>query len=318
MGNISTVSSMVQTESAAPSTVVVILNRASGAVARWRTAGHRKRIQAAFQAAGREAHIIVARADEIPHVARMAVRSSADIVVAAGGDGTVSAVAAELVGTDKALGVLPVGTLNHFARDVGISRRLEDAVRTIAAGRTRVVDCGEVNGQLFLNNASVGLYPKMVIGRDHQRLKLGRGKWLAMFRAGLRAFKRFPVLTVEVDAGDSVIIRRTPLLFVGNNRYELTLLTIGGRSAMDRGELCLYITTAAGRFAMIRLIVRAILGRLEQSRDFEALYGHNFRVDTRRSRLRVALDGEVRTLYTPLSFRSRSKSLRVVVPALEN
>ena len=318
MGNSSTVSPAAQTAGTATSTVVVILNRASGAVARWRSVGRRKRIQAAFQAVGIDAHVMVAKGGELDQIARMAVRSSAQVIVAAGGDGTVSAVAREVVGTEKALGVLPVGTLNHFAKDLRIPQRLDDAVRVIAAGHTRVVDCGEVNSQLFLNNASVGLYPRMVVGRDRQRLRLGRGKWLAMLRAALRAFKRFPVLSVEVDAGETVIVRETPLLFVGNNRYELSLLTIGGRSALDHGELCLYITTATGRFAMIRLIVRALLGRLEQSRDFEALYGTRFRVDTRRSRLRVALDGEVRTLYTPLSFRSRPKSLRVVVPAVDS
>lgn len=304
--------SVIEPTTAAPP-VFVIVNRGSGIVARSKEAGLRERIRAAFRTEGLEPHVVLARPAEVDLVARQAAKSSVQIVVAAGGDGTISGVAGELAGTDKLLGILPVGTLNHFAKDIGIPLQLADAVRVIAAGTTRSVDVGDVNGNIFINNSSIGLYPQVVIGRERQRLRFGRGKWFAMAWAFVRVFRRFPLLRVTVDADGSRTVHKTPLLFVGNNRYELNLLTVGRRTALDRGELCLYMSTASGRFAMIRLALRALFGRLEQGRDFVALFGSEFQVASRR-RLHVARDGEIVRLTPPLLYRSRPRSLRVLVP----
>ena len=306
-----TTSTLEPTTAAPP--VFVIVNRGSGMVARSREVGLRERIREAFRSEGLDPHVVLARPDEIDLVARQAVKSSVQIVVAAGGDGTVSSVAGELVGTEKLLGILPVGTLNHFAKDIGIPLQLADAVRVIAAGAVRNVDVGEVNGNIFINNSSIGLYPQVVIGRERQRLRFRRGKWFAMAWAFVRVFRRFPLLKVTVDADGSRTLHKTPLLFVGNNRYELDLLNVGCRTALDRGELCLYMSTASGRFAMIRLALRALFGRLEQGRDFVGRFGSEFQVDSHR-RLHVARDGEVVRLTPPLLYRSRPNSLRVLAP----
>src|SRR3954464_9990148 len=142
-------------------------------------------------------------------VSRAAAQRVDRVVVAAGGDGTISAVAAALAGTNKTLGVLPIGTLNHFAKDLNIPLDLEGAVRTIIEGETTPVDLGEVNGRVFINNSSLGLYPHIVSRREAQQQRLARGKWTAFFWATIQALRRFPFLDLRVEFEGRQIFRRT-------------------------------------------------------------------------------------------------------------
>jgi diacylglycerol kinase family enzyme len=137
------------------------------------------------------------------------------VFVAAGGDGTINAVAAAIAGSQRALGVLPVGTLNHFAHDLGLPMKLEDAVAVIASGARRQVDAGEVNGQLFVNNSSIGMYPTMVLDRERMK-KGGLNKWASLLWASAKAFVRYPCFEVELEVDGRVVHCRTPLVFVGN------------------------------------------------------------------------------------------------------
>ena len=137
--------------------IEVIVNSGSGP-------GHEDGIQQvlteAFKAAGVDAKINLARTgSEVTTLAQQAAKGDADTVVAGGGDGTISSVAAALIGKDKRLGILPFGTMNHFAKDLFIPLELEGAIGTIVAGHETKVDVGEVNGEIFINNSSLGLYP---------------------------------------------------------------------------------------------------------------------------------------------------------------
>jgi diacylglycerol kinase family enzyme len=140
--------------------------------------------------------------------------------------------------------VLPLGTLNHFAKDAGIPLDLDEAVATIAAGNVRQVDVAEVNDRIFINNSSVGLYPMMVSSREAQQRQLGRSKRLAMLVASLRALRNFKRrhLSIRIAGREEMI--ETPLLFVGNNRYATSLTTLSGRARLDGGELCIYAPLA--------------------------------------------------------------------------
>ena len=120
------------------------------------------------------------------------------VIVAGGGDGTINQVASRLLDSEVSLGVLPMGTLNHFAKDMGIPLELDQAIAVIATSRARLIDVGEVNGRLFLNNSSIGLYPDVVHEREHQQQRLGRGKWLAFGSACVSALRRFPFLRVRL------------------------------------------------------------------------------------------------------------------------
>ncbi|HET8747339.1 MAG TPA: diacylglycerol kinase family protein [Ramlibacter sp.] len=278
----------------------------------------REEIASLFAGVGIEAELVLAQSPEDFRAALERARGAGTrLVVAGGGDGTQAAVAAELAGTDCVQGVLPLGTLNHFAKDLGIPLQLEDAVRTIAEGRPLQVDVGEVNGRVFINNSSLGLYPEIVRERELQREHLGKSKWRALASATLHATGRPHGLAVRIgsDAQEEEQVRRTPFVFIGNNRYTMEGLDIGARESLQGGELALYCARRRGRLALLQLALRALLGRLDQAEDFEALTGEAFVIETREPRIRVATDGEVAMLETPLRYRIRPGALRVLVPA---
>jgi diacylglycerol kinase family enzyme len=247
--------------------------------------------------------------------ARQALDDGRAIVVAGGGDGTINAVASVLVGTGVAFGVLPLGTLNHFAKDIGVPLDLDGAVATIASGVSKKVDVGEVNGQIFLNNSSLGLYPDIVRDREKQQSRLGRGKWLAALWATLGALRRYPFLSVRLRLDDGQEhARRTPFVFIGNNAYTMQGFSIGERARLDAGKLSLYVAQRPGRLGLLRLGWSALCGRLAQERDFDVLDAAGFDIDTRHKRIRVATDGEVTVMATPLRYTIRPGALNVIVP----
>jgi diacylglycerol kinase family enzyme len=264
---------------------------------------------------GIQAEILIAKnGAEVTALARRAAARSKDgLVVAGGGDGTISAVAAELVGTATALGILPLGTLNHFARDLKIPVALEAAVQTIRSGKVTSVDVGEVNGRFFLNNSSLGIYPGMVKQREHQQQK-GRSKWFALLSAALATLRRYPVLSVRLKVNGRELARLTPILFVGNNQYELEGLKMGTRDRLNLGLLHSYLMRHTGIWGLLRLFFSALVGKLSTVKEFEAMCAKELWVESRRKRLSVALDGEVTVMSTPLHYRSRPAALRVVVP----
>jgi YegS/Rv2252/BmrU family lipid kinase len=274
----------------------------------------RARIVELFRSHGEEARIMEPdETNDICAVARTAAATGDPVIVAAGGDGTISAVASALAETDKVLGVLPVGTLNHFAKDLQLPLDLENAVRTIMEGEIAAVDLGEVNGRIFINNSSLGLYPRIVSGREAQQQRLARGKWTAFFWATIQAFRRFPFLDLRVEFEGREMFRRTAFLFVGNNQYEIAGFRLGTRSSINSGKLGLYLTHRTGRLGLFRLAFHALFGRVDQAKDFDVFCVTEARIETRHRRLLVALDGEVERMATPLHYRSKPAALRVLV-----
>lgn len=276
------------------------------------------RIAAAFTSHGLRAKVLLADSGEdMLAAARQAVRDKIGIVAVGGGDGSVNAVASVLIADANcrsALGVLPLGTLNHFARDLNIPLALEDAIANIAHGRRIRVDSGEVNGVAFINNSSLGLYPDIVREREKQQARLGRGKWLAFTWAAMGALKRYPFLRVRLHIDGQEHWRHTPLVFIGNNEYLMHGLDIGKRSSLTNGKLSLYVCHHTGRLGLLRLAVNALFGRLREARDFDALTASDIQIDTHKKRLLVATDGEVTIMQTPLQYRIRPASLEVIVP----
>lgn len=273
-----------------------------------------KRISRALADAGLDSEIVLAEGGNCAARAADHVKRGAELVIAAGGDGTVGAIAGELAGSDAAMGILPLGTLNHFARDLGIPPDLEDAARVIASGRERRVDIAEVNGRAFVNNASIGLYPLMVVDRESQRERLGRSKRLAMLVASLRTMARFHArrLTLSIDSGEARV--DTPLLFVGNNDYRLAIPGAGRREALDGGELCVMVMRSKSLPGFLAATGRALLG-ISRKDDLVRLDDvRTLSVDSHRSGLTLAMDGETVALQPPLTFRIRPGALRVIAP----
>ena len=288
--------------------VVVLMNAGSGT-------GHDealvRRVSALFAQAGIEAQVQLAQGAALADALKAAVAQQPDIVVAAGGDGTVSAVGGALAGTAIALGVLPLGTLNHFAKYMKLPLTLEAAVAAIAQGATTHDDVGEVNGRVFLNNSSLGLYRDVVRDRERQQKRLGRGKWLALLWASLVALRRLGFMSVRLSVDGQLWRRRTPFVFIGNNAYTMEGFAIGERAALDGGCLSLYVAQRPGRLRLLQLALFGLLGRLRQARDFDALLAPEIVVDSGHHQLRVAVDGEVTVMQTPLHYRIRPRDLRV-------
>ena len=243
-------------------------------------------------------------------------RAVGGLVVGGGGDGTIAAVAAALVGTDTALGVLPMGTLNHFAKDLGIPLELEKAVQTLFTGKVARVDVGEVNGRIFLNNSSIGFYPSIVQERKRDQ-RQGRSKWVAFAQAVALSVQQSRTLHVELD--EDHCHRQsydTPFVFIGNNRYAVAGLEIGTRAILDGGKLWVCAAPYAGRLTLIALALEALLGFVRDA-DLAAFETEQTDVHMHRDHVQVATDGEVNVMRTPLHYRSRPGALRVVVPSAD-
>jgi diacylglycerol kinase family enzyme len=277
----------------------------------------RDRLQELFEHHGLDAKITISHSGkEIHQLAKAAAEGSNSTIVVGGGDGTISAFASALIKSEhqKVLGVLPLGTLNHFAQDLQIPLTLEDAVAVIAAAHQTTIDVAEVNGRIFINNSSLGLYPQIVRERVKQQ-HLGHGKWPAFMWAAISVFRRYPFVDVRLVGAGKRLDCRTPFVFIGNNEYLMEGFNIGRRAKLDGGTLSLYVTRRLGRWGLIRLALRAFLGHARDEKDFEAITTTQVKIDSRRRRLRVAFDGEIDILETPLHYRVLPGALRVIVPA---
>lgn len=297
---------------------IVLLNCTAKQVAAMTGKDDASRIADAFIAYGMESDVRFVRPDTLASEASSAVKAAqagkADLVVAGGGDGTVGTVAAALADSEIPLGILPLGTLNRFAKDVGIGLDVATAIGVIAGGYTGRIDLGEINGRVFVNNSSLGIYPRIVMGRDAWRKRYGLGKWSAMSIAMLKTFRRFPLVRLRLKTDDDTLIRTTPFVFIGNNAYQFDLLNVGQRQNLDAGQLGLYVANARTRWGMFKLTLRGLFGMLEQARDFDEFRVTECTIETRRHRIHVAADGEVMTMEPPLRYRIRPGALRLFLP----
>jgi len=297
------------------SAVRVVVNAAAGTAAQQDVVAG---LAAYFASAGVKAEVErVEPGAELITAMRRAVSARPHIIVIGGGDGTLNSAAQLMVGTGITLGILPLGTLNHFARDLHIPPDIAAAVKNIATGRVAKIDVGIVNGHYFLNNSSLGLYPRVVRKREVERHRLRLGKWPAFVFAALSVLRRYPFLEVRLSVDGMALARRTPFVFIGNNRYEMEGFRIGRRTHLDRGELSLYVTNRVGRLGLLKLALRAVFRRLNQTRDFEIVCAKEIEIGTRRRRLHVATDGEVSIMPTPLRYRVLPGALSVIVPKIE-
>ena len=252
---------------------------------------------------GAPANVVVARrGGELGPLAAKAVNETSDRVVAGGGDGTVSTVAGAVAGTNIALGVLPMGTLNHFAKDVGVPHDLEAAIRNVFTGRVAKVDVGEVNGRVFVNNSGTGPYPHIVRQREEQQRR-GHSKSVAFVLAVWSVLRRYSRLRMKLHLDEAeALARLTPFLFVGNNRYEVAGLEIGRRMSLDSGRLWVCTPRRAGRRPLMGMALRVLMGRVTEH-ELQALEVEEFWVYPATPRVNVSTDGEVSIMDLPLHYR---------------
>lgn len=292
--------------------VLVCINRSSGGAARGRSESNA--IRRALKNAGIAAKVKLLEGRGITELAQQAVKRGDPLLIIGGGDGTVSAAASVLAGTKTVLGVLPLGTLNHFARDLGIPVNLDDAVALIGSGKPRGIDVAEVNGRIFINNSAVGLYPLMVLDRELQQQRLGRSKKLAMLVASARTLIRFGHYRLALTVNDQQSRIDTPLLFVGNNDYRLDIGAVGRRETLEDGRLSVFVMRKKTRRGLIAASIRALFNRSRPDDMVRIDDVQRLLVASRRSNLVISLDGEVQSVKPPLDYRVRKGALKVIAP----
>jgi YegS/Rv2252/BmrU family lipid kinase len=292
--------------------IPVLINRSGGTASK--DPDIAKKVADALLNAGIDAEL------ELLNGSQCAVRCKAigergdPLVIVGGGDGTISAAASALVDSGTKLGILPLGTLNHFARDLGIPTDLADAATVIAQGKERKVDVAEMNGRTFINNSAIGLYPLMVVDRDLQRKRLGRSKALALAIASIRTLARFGHQRLTLTVNDEKERVDTPLLFVGNNDYRIDLAAAGKRESLDDGRLSVLVMRKKTRAGFLAATVRALLNC---SRDDDMVSLENverLKVASHRREHAVSLDGEVVREAPPLNYKIRKQALKVIAP----
>jgi diacylglycerol kinase family enzyme len=296
--------------------VLVLLNAKAGTIAHASDKAFDETIRKGLAERGVTADVRLVEGDQIVAMAKEHVEQAGDepqTVIVGGGDGTLGSVAAILAGTPHIFGVLPLGTLNHFAKDLGIPMEIEGAMDVIAAGQSRPIDVAEVNGKVFINNSSVGLYPFLVDERTAEQERIGAGKPLAMMLALGRAVRVSSWERVRVVVNGEAKQVRTPCVFIGNNLYDPKAL--GRRKALDGGTLCVYIVKRQSWAGLALLPFKMAIGIVDPERDVEIVEAQSVEISARRPQLRIATDGETSHEATPLHYKIRPGALKVLAPS---
>jgi len=245
-----------------------------------------------------------------------ALASGAPTIVAAGGDGTITALAAALVDTDRKLAILPLGTVNALAKDLHVPLDLKGAVAALATGETHRIDVGEVNGRIFLHKVVIGLIPGMAAGREKIRGRQDPGAKIGFMRYFFRRIARAKKMAVVIDPGEGERrVQRVQAMAVASNAYDEGVGQFFSRGSLDRGTLTLYVLHHFTTRDFIRLTTGMLLGRWRNDEALTVESVNSVTIDTRKDLIKVMFDGEVETMHTPLKFTIRPKALSVVVPA---
>jgi diacylglycerol kinase family enzyme len=237
-----------------------------------------------------------------------------DLLVIGGGDGTVRTGARYGADTDIPMLVLALGTKNNFVRDAGIPKDPESAIHLLDQMQTRKIDVGEVNGHIFINNATLGLYPNLVREREEKTDKHGWSKWRAKIVAVMVVMRRLPLMRMTVESKEFRIKLFTPFLFVGNNEYENITNSDVNRPSLDKGKLWLCMAKSPRFLELFKMAWQLSIKSIKETENLDTRLLTNVQVNPRKRNVTVAVDGENITLKTPLNFRIRRKSLRIVVP----
>lgn len=255
------------------------------------------------------------RGGDLVEMARKAVDDGFGVVIAAGGDGTQSAVAGALAGTGAVMGVLPGGTFNYFARDLGVGEELEEALDTILTARIVEIDIGRIENLVFLNNVSLGAYPHILKTRESIYKRWGRSRVAAYWSVlvALRRLRRPMTLTARVDGRAQRFT--TALLFVARSAYQLETFGLDGADAIRDGKFAVLIARAKQPLPLMRSALRLAFGKSAKDSDFDLLITDELTIETPKKNQLVAHDGEKTVMASPLHMKVWHRGLRVLLPA---
>lgn len=270
---------------------------------------------AAIESAVRDAGLEMLRVTpelDIPGVIRQRLAEGRRLFVAAGGDGTVNHVMQPLVRTDAAFAVIPVGTFNHFARDLGIPLAWREALDIALKGESRQVDVGRVNDRYFVNNISLGLYPEMVARREERGRDYPR--WKARLYAAYTTLQRYPHVSLTLETEHHAEVIRTHMLMISNNTYDLSQLGVEApRTTLNEGRLSVYWLPHMPRLALTKFIAHYLAGRVRTAPGFRSFRTSQVKMQSRHRALDLGVDGEVARFTTPLVITISPASLTVKV-----
>ena len=291
-----------------------ILNRNAGTIIGAGAEVFERKLTETFANAGHDITIDAVEPKQISARFEDAAKRGYDAIIVGGGDGSVNAAAAALLGKKTALGILPLGTVNRLARDIGLTADVDAALLLLAKAEPRQIDVGEVNGHIFLNNSFIGL-PPMVTER---RAKL-RGRPLG---ERLRGYAALPMevargarrLAIVIDDDEAARAHRALTVVVSNNAYSEGANLIPKRRALDEARLGLYVSRHRTLMQTVWLLLRASLGLWKGDPDLETRELEKLTIRSNSRRLRVVNDGELMWLNTPLCYSIRPKALTVLVP----
>lgn len=292
--------------------IVVVINKSGGSVIKNQI--DTQKIQDLFYKYKVNSDVYIESCDEIKNIVKKAIEDKVEIIIAGGGDGTISLVAELIIDTDIILGVLPLGTLNHFAKDIGMPDDIEESIKIICQKHILPVDVGQVNGKIFINNSSIGLYPQMVKYRLQAQNKLRLGKWTAMLIASIRTAVYIPKFSIELHLNDHKVKFRTPFVFIGNNEYSMNIFKPAKRESLTDGKLSLYTYTHTSRYNIIKLGLSFIFNKLNQEKYFGSLLVEEVIIKAKKKRISVSLDGEITYMQSPLAYKILPKKLKVICP----
>lgn len=243
---------------------------------------------------------------------RERMRDGRRLFVAAGGDGTVNCVIQPLVHSEAVLGVIPMGTFNHFARDAGVPLDWREALEVALNGTTRQVDAARANERFFVNNISMGLYPELVARREERGRQYPR--WKARLYAAYGTLQHYPHVTVTLESEHHQMAVRTHVLMVSNNPYDLSRVGIDApRTTLEEGRLSVYWLPHLRRIALMRFLAHYLAGRVHEAPGFRSFRTSRMKVHASKRHLRVGVDGELFTFHMPLVITIAPKSLLVRV-----
>jgi diacylglycerol kinase family enzyme len=296
----------------------IVLNAASG---HKNTDEEREVLADVFNSAGRAYEFLqFDNPASIASVSAKAValaKEKAGVVVAAGGDGTINAVAAAVLRSGCPFGVLPQGTFNYFGRANAIPQDARAAATALLGASISPVTVGEVNGRVFLVNASLGLYPQLLEERESWKQQFGRSRLVA-FASGLATILQARgQLKLEIELAGKTTALRTPTLFIGNNHLQLAQVGMNEADAVNRGQLAGIALRPMGTLALLGLLARGVIGRLGDADNIDSFSFRKLKVAMRgKRRVKVATDGEITWMSPPLVFQVADTPLLLMVPAL--
>jgi diacylglycerol kinase family enzyme len=282
----------------------------------------RAAIRAGCRAAGRPVtQLTLDRAHPLAPTVRRAVheaKAAGGIAVAAGGDGTINALAQQAVAAGCAFGVLPQGTFNYFSRAHGLPAPIDEALPALLQGHPQAVQVGRVNDRIFLVNASMGLYARLLEERETYKARYGRSRSVAMGAALMTLLRGFRLWELQAHWHGRTQVLRTPTLFVGNNPLQFEQVGVEEAEAVEQGELAAIALEPIGRTAMLGLLAQAAMGRLGDAQEVQSFSFRSLEVAPARGpagpRVRVATDGEVQWMQMPLRFSVSPAPLWLVKP----